>query len=117
MQKCLLALFAILIISPVMAQPADPGEDPRKEACPEVAKQAGFAYTSKHENGKAFELSKKLRASSLLPIYMWSVDYAQNKATGIDDAVHRAIEKCMNNVELVNQDARRGKQTRIDELQ
>lgn len=117
MKKIMLAILPLLMTGAGFAQSGQPDFDLRKKACPTVAQQAGSAYTAKHENGKPYQLSEELRGSMLLPLYMWSVNYAENQATGIDDAVHTAVEKCLRNVERVASDAREGKKTRVEDLQ
>lgn len=117
MHKLLWVLPPLLGAATVLAQAAEPDFDLRRKACPAVAQQAGFAYTVKHENKQAYELTKDLASGMLSPIFQWSIDYAQNQATGIDDAVHRATEKCLRNVEMVQRNARDGKATRVEDLQ
>lgn len=117
MPRSLFAVLPLLAAVSLSTQAAEPNFDLRKKSCPLVAQQAGYAYTAKHENGKSLELSKEMQASVLSPLYAWSVDYASNRATGIDDAVHRATEMCLRNVEKIHADAKTGKTTRPEELQ
>ena len=73
----------------------------RKAECPNIAKAAGYAYYAKKEAGRILAVTEANRATGLAPLYQWSIDYATGTATGPDDAVHQAIEKCLRNVELV----------------
>ncbi len=85
-----------------------PNLDLRRVECPKIAKAAGFAYYAKKEEGKVMALSDAFRATGLAPIYQWSIDYASGPASGPDDAVHKAIEKCLRNVEVVKAASQRG---------
>lgn len=117
MPRLFIAALPVLAAISTLAQAAEPNFDLRRKACPTVAQQAGYAYAAKHESGNTFVLNKDLQASALSPLYVWSVNYAQNRATGIDDAVHRATEMCLRNVERVNEDAKAGKMTRVEDLE
>lgn len=117
MRKLLLVVLPLLTTTSVFAQSGAQNFELKKKTCPIVARQAAFAYSVKHDDGKTYQLSKEMESGSLGSIYKWSVDYAQNSATGIDDAVHRATEKCLMNVDQVDRDARNGKQTRVEDLQ
>lgn len=99
------------------AQSAGPNFELRKTVCPTVAQQAGLAYTAKHENGTSFQLTQELMSSPMRPLYQWAADFAQKKATGIEDAVQTSVEKCLRNVDMVDRNAKTGKWTTVDELQ
>lgn len=101
----------ILLVTCSLAAWADdstPDLDLRKAECPNIAKAAGYAYYAKKEQGRILAMSDANRATGLAPLYQWSIDYATKTATGPDDAVHQAIEKCLRNVESVKAASLRG---------
>jgi hypothetical protein len=93
-----------------------PDLDLRKAECPKIAKAAGYAYYAKKEEGKTLAITDTFRATGLTPIYQWSIDYATSQASGPDDAVHMAIEKCLRNVEIVKAASARGESYPIADL-
>ncbi|MBC7513911.1 MAG: hypothetical protein H7234_05680 [Herminiimonas sp.] len=101
----------ILLLAGSLAAVAEdgmPNLELRKAECPNIAKAAGYAYYAKKEEGRILAVSEANRATGLAPLYQWSIDYATNTATGPDDAVHQAIEKCLRNVEMVKAASERG---------
>lgn len=111
------ALFALLALRAFAQAPElSPNLDLRRVECPKVAKAAGFAYYAKKEEGKVLAVSDTFRATGLTPIYQWAIDYATGPATGPDDAVHQAIERCLRNVEVVKAASQRGESYPIAEL-
>lgn len=98
------------------AEDSMPNLELRKAACPNIAKAAGYAYYAKKEQGRILAVSDADRATGLAPLYQWSIDYATNTATGPDDAVHQAIEKCLRNVELVKAASTRGETFSLENL-
>ncbi len=99
-----------------LAEDSMPNLELRKAECPKVAKAAGYAYYAKKEEGRILAVSDANRATGLAPLYQWSIDYATNTATGPDDAVHQAIEKCLRNVELVKAATMRGEAFSVENL-
>ena len=88
----------------------------RKAECPKIAKAAGYAYYAKREEQRTLAVSDANKATGLTPIYQWAIEYATNDATGPDDAVHKAIEKCLRNVETVKAASARGEEIAIQSL-
>lgn len=99
-----------------MAEDSMPDLELRKAECPNIAKAAGYAYFAKKEQGRILAVSDANRATGLAPLYQWSIDYAINTATGPDDAVHQAIEKCLRNVEQVKAATKRGETFSLESL-
>lgn len=98
------------------ADDAAPNMELRKAECPKIAKAAGYAYYAKKEEGRILAVSDANRATGLTPLYQWSIDYATNTATGPDDAVHQAIEKCLRNVDSVKAATLRGETVSLEKL-
>lgn len=109
----ILLLTCSLVVS---AEDSAPNLELRKAECPNVAKTAGYAYYAKKEEGRVLAVSDANRATGLAPLYQWSIDYATERATGPDDAVHWAIEKCLRNVESIKAAASRGEPFRLENL-
>ena len=99
-----------------MAEDITPDLDLRKAECPKIAKAAGYAYYAKREEKRTLAVSDANKATGLTPIYQWAIEYATNDATGPDDAVHKAIEKCLRNVETVKAASARGEEIAIQSL-
>ncbi len=118
MLKFSTAALLICCSLPAFSQTPDlpPDLDLRKVECPKVAKAAGYAYYAKKEEGKLLAISDSMRSTGLTPIYQWSIDYATGPATGPDDAVHMAIEKCLRNIETVKAASQRGETYPIADL-
>ena len=122
MKRCSSAAVLVLVVGVFAADrsalaQAAPNFELRKTVCPAVAQQAGMAYTAKHENGTSFQLTQELLSSPMRSLYQWATDYALKQATGIDNAVTTAVEKCLRNVDMVDRNARMGKWTKVEELQ
>jgi hypothetical protein len=99
-----------------LAEEIPPDLDLRKAECPKIAKAAGYAYYAKREEKRTLAVTDVNRATGLTPIYQWAIDYATNDATAPDDAVHKAIEKCLRNVETVKAASARGEEIPVQNL-
>lgn len=109
-------LLLLCCVKTAGAQDATPNLELRKAECPKIAKAAGYAYYAKKEENRTLAVSDANKATGLTPLYQWSIDYAVTKATGPDDAIHQAIEKCLRNVETVKSASIRGETFSIENL-